>query len=130
MLKTGNKGFTLVEVMIATTVLALGAVMIYESFFRSLDLYNYCANYLSVAYVADEKIWEAQNNLSRLGPGAVMPGGQLRNNNKDFTWGLSYDLVEEDDKEQLYRISLVLSWQEGRKLSELTRVAYAKYAKE
>ena len=116
MLKIGNNcAFTLVEVMVASAVLSLGIVMVYEAFFISLDSFSYCNNFLNVASLADEKIWQAQDNLSRLGNLAqIESGGKFINRNKDFEWNLSYAPVDEASGLHTYRIDLSLSWQEGR----------------
>jgi len=118
---TGNKGFTLVEVMVATAVLSLGTVLIHEAFFISLDSINYCSNYLNVMPWMNEKLWEAQDNLGRYGTlGTTGTGGKFTSGNKDFNWILSYSL-----KDGLYKIAVSLSWREGRRRIWLTRDAYA-----
>jgi len=128
--RTGsNKGFTLIEVMMATAVLALGTVLIHEAFFISLDAFGYYFHYLNVAPWADEKIWDAQDELSRLGPQAkIEKEGEFVDRNKNFRWNLSYEPLEETHS--LYRIDLVLSWREGRRKADLSRSACAIYEKE
>lgn len=122
-LRTGNKGFTLVEVMLATCVLSLGAVLIYESFFSALESYNYCADYLEAAPWMGEKIWQAQDNLRRFGAYAPADNrGEFALGNKNFKWELSYRLINP----QLYQIDLTLFWQAGRRRKiKLSRSAYA-----
>ena len=126
MLKIGNdkRGFTLMEVMTATCVLSLGTVLIYESFFITLDSFNYYSNYLNVASWMDEKIWQAQDNLSRLGSSSqIDTRGEFINQNKNFRWNLSYNLISQN----LYQIDLTLSWQEGPRKVKLLRSTYAMY---
>lgn len=124
MLRIGSKGFTLMEVMVATAVLLLGIVFIYEAFFKSLSCISYCSNYLNVMTWADEKIWDAQNRLNQLGPQALVAGqGIFTRRNKDFSWDLSYGAIDEN----LYKIELALYWQEDRRDVRLTRGAYAIY---
>ncbi|MBI5416015.1 MAG: prepilin-type N-terminal cleavage/methylation domain-containing protein [Candidatus Omnitrophica bacterium] len=123
---TGNRrGFTLVEVMVATVILALGTVWISQSFFIVLNSYNYCARYLGVVAWANEKMWESQDNLRRFGPSAVMgSSGEFTQEKKNVAWFLSYTPVGEND---LYKIDLELSWKEGPRNSKLQRSAYAVY---
>jgi prepilin-type N-terminal cleavage/methylation domain-containing protein len=124
--RTGNKGFTLIEIMAATAVLSLGIVLVYEAFFVSLDALGYCHSYLQVASQLDEKIWSAQDNLQRLGASArIESGGSFENNHKAFNWNLSYYLI--DEAENLYRIDSEMLWQEGKKNVSLSRNAYALY---
>jgi prepilin-type N-terminal cleavage/methylation domain-containing protein len=129
MLRTGNKGFTFVEVMVATAVLALVTVLIYESLFASLNLFNYYTDYLNLTPWADEKIWQAQDNLRRLGPSAQLDGGgEFVAANKRFNWNLSYGLL--DEAQGLYKIDLAIFLKRGERRLKLIRAAYAKYEKE
>jgi len=128
MLRIGNKAFTLVEVMVTTAVLSLGTVFIYESLFSSLDAFDYYINYLNVVSWADEKIWQAQDELSRLGPLAqIETSGSFVNRDRDFMWGLAYNTIDESPHICLYRIGLTLSWQQGHRRARLLRNAYAIY---
>lgn len=112
------------EVMVATCVLSLGTVLIYESFFITLDSFNYYSNYLDVASWMDEKIWQVQDNLSHLGSsGEVETTGEFANRNKNFRWNLSYNLISQN----LYQIDLTLSWEEGQRKIKLLRSTYAMY---
>ncbi len=128
-LKIGNRGINLIEVMAATAVLSLGVVLVYEAFFTSLNSFNYCSNYLSVAPWADEQIWEAQDRLSRTGPSDdIDKEGEFKKRSKTFKWTVSHNLVE--GAEELYKIDLMLSWQEGQRKVRMSRVAYAIYEEE
>jgi prepilin-type N-terminal cleavage/methylation domain-containing protein len=121
-----NRGFTLIEAMVATVILSLGTVFIFESFFISLNTYQYCADYLKVASWADNKLWEIQSSLSSLGPSAsLQTSGRFSQLNKDYTWSVGYGSV--DVTGILYRIDRVLSWQEGMRQVKLKRSAYARY---
>jgi prepilin-type N-terminal cleavage/methylation domain-containing protein len=121
-----EKGFTLLEIMVATAVLSLGIVLIYQAFFISLNSFKYYNNYLKVSSWLNEKIWEAQDNLFRLGPLAqIDSSGSLKVDNNNFYWSLSYGLI--DEPQNLYKIDLVFFWQEGKRRVNLTRNAYALY---
>jgi prepilin-type N-terminal cleavage/methylation domain-containing protein len=122
-------GFTLLEVMIATAVLALGSVMIHEAFLTSLDAFSYYSYYLEVSPWMEEKIWQSEESLASLGEEAVIgAGGELEIKKKVFNWSLSYELI--DGAQYLYKLGLVVSWQEGQRTRRLQRFAYALYEKE
>jgi len=126
--KSRNKGFTLLEIMVATAVLSLGLVMIYQAFFISLNAFKYYSNYLKVSSWLDEKLWEAEDDLFRLGPLAqINPSGSLKVDNNNFYWNLSYGLI--DEPQNLYKVDLALFWQEGKRRVNLTRNAYVLYKK-
>lgn len=115
--------------MITTAVLALITVLIYESFFITLDAFYYCYDYLNIAPFANEKLWQAQNELTRFG--FVSPleraSGELVVRNKNFRWERSDYMIDEASPFILYKAGVTISWQEGRKNRTLSRSAYALY---
>jgi prepilin-type N-terminal cleavage/methylation domain-containing protein len=133
MLRIGiKKAFTLIEVMAAACVLALGTVLIYEAYFICLDGYNYYSNYLNVAAFADEKIWEAQDSLTHF---ASLQGleskGEFTYGSRRFIWDLSYELLDKMGQEcQLFKVDLKLSWREGKRVSGISRSTYALYERQ
>lgn len=124
-----KQGFTLIEVMVATVILAVGTMYLSHSFFITLDSYNYCARYLRVLPWADEKVWEAQESLRRFGPAAVITNaGSFTERGKDFSWYLAYAPAGPDDS--LYKIDFEVSWQEGNRKARIQRSTYARYEKQ
>ena len=130
MSKTGNRkqGFTLIEVMVATAVLAFSLVLIYQAFFISLDSYNYCSNFLDVVSWADEKIWQSQDSIGRLGSIAGQAEGSFESKSRKFDWRIDEDIAGQNTT--LHKINLVLSWKEGKRDMQLSRTAYAIYEKQ
>jgi len=132
MSRIGNKNraaFTLIEIMVTTVVFSLSAVLIYETYFRSLDLLNYCYNYLNAISWVDDKMVQAQNELTRFNVLRDTPAsGDVTIDKKNFSWKLSYDPV--GGMTSLYRIDSKLSWREGSKDVAISRAAYAIYEEE
>ena len=121
-------GFTLVEVMAAAAVLSLGAVLLYQAFFSSLDTFAYCADYLRVGPFVNEKVWEMQDEIIRKGDSAsINTSGEFLVSSKAFPWTAAYDCI--DAKYGLYRIELSVSWRKGQKDVRFSRIAYANYKK-
>lgn len=122
--KKSRAGFTLIEVMVTASVLALGAALIYQSFFIALDSFNYYSTLLKITPWMDEKIWQAQNDLKHSGAGAVETGsGQFEVDNKSVNWSLACNSA--DQTESLYRLDLTLVWPQGSRQVKLSRAAYA-----
>ncbi|MBN1872380.1 MAG: prepilin-type N-terminal cleavage/methylation domain-containing protein [Candidatus Omnitrophica bacterium] len=127
----GLEGFTLVEVMVATMILALGAALIYESFFRSADAHGYAQAYFSVSPWLEEKIWRTQDSIERYGTSApIATEGKASIGNKEYEWEMTYGLAGENDEQQIYDIELILFLQYGENVRELSRYASAIYEKE
>ena len=122
-----SKGFTLIEAMAATAVLGLGLALIFQGLFTSLDAYGYYADYLSVLPRADQKLYEAQEMINRLGPQASLDtaGEWVNRRDKRFKWGLSSSLLDKEGG--LYKLNLRVSWNEGKRKASLQREAYALY---
>jgi len=125
-LKIGNKGFSLMEVMVTTVVLSLGTVLIYGAFFTSLDAFSRYTNYIKLIPWMDEQLWRAQDDLSKFGASAqIQTAGEFQKSGKSFNWGLNYSLIDDG----LYKIDLDLYWQQGQRKAGLSRSAYAQYKK-
>ena len=118
--------------MIATIILAVGTTFLSRSFFITLDSYNYCSRYLQVMSWADEKVWEAQESLSRLGAAAPLNNaGSFTERGRDFKWYLAYSplAAEGSQKQKLYKVDFEMSWQEGTRKARIQRSTYARHEK-
>lgn len=124
-----KKGFTLMELMTAAVVVAIGAILIYECFFRSLDLFNYCYDYLGVVSWVDEKIWKARDDIIRTGTlSEPETAGTFKIKNKNFGWNLYCSPA--GDIKDLYRLNLSLFWKEGSRPAVISRNVFARYERE
>lgn len=126
MLKTGNKSFTLIEILISAVVLSVGTILIYESFFKLIDVFSYYRDYLEIHSLAENKIWEAQEYTSRNGPEAeVYYEGTFSGSSRDFLWKLQAVKESAGSMLSLYKINLNIEWNYGQKKKQLFRQAYA-----
>ncbi|MDD4940282.1 MAG: prepilin-type N-terminal cleavage/methylation domain-containing protein [Candidatus Omnitrophica bacterium] len=121
-----NKGFTLIEVLVTTAVLAFGIVSVFQALFMIMGAFGYISHYLAVIPSVDEKVWQAQDAVMRLGPKAgLAPQGVFDIGAKQYDWALSARLA--DPAAGLYRIDLVTQWRDGRKSHQLVRSAQVIY---
>ena len=124
-----RRGFTLVEILVAVSILSMGIVAIFQTFFVNIDLLSHYKDYLNVMPWVDEKIWEAQNQLTRygsLGP-QMRTSGTLIVGVDKYPWNLNYKLKER--KKLLFQVSFYISRERQNQTREfhIERTAYAYY---
>lgn len=121
-----QRGFTLIEVMVATAVLAFGVVLVFEAFFVTINSEVVYERYLQAFGWMDETLWQAQDALMRQGPAAVIDDrGEVVLDGRRFLWQLTKHEV--DAQAGLYRAELELSWQQGRRNQRLLRTGSVFY---
>ena len=114
-----KSGFTLVEVMVATVVLVVGVVVIFESFLLSLDALSVFNSRLNAQWFFNEKAWHIQNELDAP-KGVFLPttdNGLIKLGKKEYYWTSNMQLV--DPLQELYLINLGLNWNQGNKKTEV-----------
>ena len=117
MLRTGkrlNSGFSLMEVMVAVSILALGTVVIHQTFLRSATYIGRYAKELRASLWLHEQSWQVQEKkiYSEENDEAAAEGA-------DGT--VKVDMPGEKD---LYRVLLSMEWPEGQGLSGLSKEIY------
>ncbi len=114
----------MIEVMVGLAVLSFGIVVIFETFFLSLNTYTSYLNYLKTQNWLNEKIWDMQDRLNHSALITMSTdSGQVQVNNKDLPWSMSVGVVDWD--ESLIEMNINLSWQEGGRTVTSARHAYA-----
>ena len=123
MMKKRAKGFTLMEVMVATAVLSLGSLFIYQSFFSVLRAFDYCSGYIAGANFLQEKLWEGTESIRHGGALGAETEGEFTVGARNFTW--STDLAKVNDR--LYEVDVAVRWRSGKQQNEVSRSTYALY---
>lgn len=129
--KTGIKGFSLIEVMVASCILALGSLLLYQSFFVILDTLDYCSNLISASLEAEELLNDSIVILGHSSePPRLLESGRLQTlSTRSGNWKLSYALVDSVKKKEasylLYRILLETNWKQARRQAGLSLTNYA-----
>jgi prepilin-type N-terminal cleavage/methylation domain-containing protein len=125
--KRSREGFTLVEVMLAVAILALGTLVIQEGYLRSADLFGRYKNTLRAQIWAGEKMWEALDGAVHADPPVTGTSeGEFVSGGKRFRWRLEVEPLGT----LLYALRLRTEWQEGGRTVALLRETYASKPKE
>ena len=112
--KTGTRGFTLIEVMVTVSILALGTILIQQGLLRSAALLNHYSNILVAERWEHEKFWELREGFfytQSIGAADANSQGSFAELNRDFRWRATVEPVG-----KTYRMNLEMEWLEGNKL--------------
>lgn len=128
MSRTGNKGFTFVEAMVASAVLALGVIFVFEGITLALNSFEYYAVYSRIAPWLDEQVWLAQDAVSRTGGlDTLQKQGEVELGGRRVTWLLSQQAI--DTEQGLYQVDVEVFWKSGKKDYRFLRSVFARYGK-
>jgi len=113
MSKSKNKGFTLLEVMLAVAVLSLGLVMVVRSFATSLRAIKISHNFLVANLLLEERIWHKLEEERRTG--GIIPDeeqGEFAPPFEDFGYKISFE--KQEDLPSLYKSTFEVFWQQRK----------------
>lgn len=108
MSRTGNKdAFSLLEVLVASVLLTLGAVFLFPSFFMASDALGIAHDQLVVQPWADDKLWDDAQALAQAGVDVpVFDTGEVVLAGKTYTWERSLEQVDPG----LFALALTVRW--------------------
>lgn len=111
-----QRGFSLIEVLVAFVLLSFSLAVILQIFSGSLRNVAAARNYTNAMVLADAK-------LSSLGSELPIETGEVTGEDGDFVWRLSItpyvypdESPEQDSQQtdqQLFEVSISVSWQQG-----------------
>ena len=115
-----NKGFTLMEVLVAVVILGVSLSLIVSLFGGGLRLVKSTENYSRALVLAREKLSErlSLKGESSLDESPGRAGG--------YEWGFSVlplevsEASEEEGSSGLYRIEVRVTWKEGARVKEVS----------
>tara|TARA_Y100000389_G_C17469308_1_gene528779 strand:+ start:7040 stop:7480 length:441 start_codon:yes stop_codon:yes gene_type:complete len=104
MLRTINKGFTLLEVMVALAIVALSLMAVTSSIVQMIDSANIMRDRTYATWIAQNIITEYR--LALLTPEVGDSNGEVLFMNRDWSWRA---VVENSGVNNLYRINVEVS---------------------
>jgi len=121
MLRIGNKGFTLIEIMFAVVILFFGLVLVLRSFATALEGMKRSGNVKAASHLLEEKMEEIKEKAREEG-GIVKGTSSGEFDNTDCKWGLS--VKQSDVDEDLNEAELEILWTEGKNKRSLFATTY------
>jgi general secretion pathway protein I len=116
--KTTSRGFTLLEVMIAISILAIAMVVILGLRNRAIDLNGYARGLTTASLLAESKMseWELKGFPD---PGETT--GDFGKDNPDFNWRVTVTPTPFDD---LRELKVTVTWKRGVRDETLDLTTY------
>lgn len=114
MLTSKNKGFLLLEVMLAVAILSLGLVLVLRSYLGSLRATKVAHNLLVANLLLEEKIWQKeQEKASPEGLTLMQEQDSFDSPFANFSYKISFS--QEPDLPILYKSSYEVFWQQRQR---------------
>ena len=120
--KTRERGFTLIEVMIAVTVLSVTLVVIQAGFLQSASLLSRVSRTLDAQQWAEEKMWQVKEDLfyaDEPSPGEGL--GAFRASGKEYSWTAEARPLSLPDE---YAVNVRVNWLDSGRPVETQRELY------
>lgn len=123
---SGRLGFTLVEMMVAVSILGIGIVLISRSFLNSISVLDTLQNRIGAVYFLGYKMSDLEEeSLENNGvkTGETQEEADLGSRKADFKKEITAIDIEEM-KDDLNKVKLSLYWTEGNRQKDETLVTY------
>lgn len=119
--KKEPRGFSLIEVLITVSLLALATVFITQANLLSGAVYGRYANRLEVQNWAAQKIWETKESILNADIPDVSPAqGTVEGKTRSYQWQTAIE-EQKEKLTELYFIRLEVLWREGGQENRLDR---------
>lgn len=119
---TGSKGFTLLEVLLAVAIFALGAAVIFPVFLKSTNMLSITAHRFQAELFMDNWLNETQQALKLQRASLNGSRGQYQKDNQIYHY--STDVQPMFEGSPLYRVQISVEWSDFRK-NKIGKTLYA-----
>jgi len=113
--KLNQRGFTLIEVMVAGTILAISLIVIINLFSKSLQSNVDIRNYTIGLILAQSKMAEIKSGLE------TELEGNFENGDVEYNWSINTKETQFEGIEEIY---LQVSWKGKRKEKRIELIGY------
>ncbi len=108
-MSTKNKGFSLLELIIAVGILAAGIVVVLQAFSFSARITGLSGDIVNAVFLAEDKIQELEFNLSQKSIDLDKELTKTGVENDKFNW--EYQLLDLKPDLNLYKLNFQISWE-------------------
>jgi prepilin-type N-terminal cleavage/methylation domain-containing protein len=120
-----KKGFTLIELVMAVSILSIGVVLVLRSFLSSSGALNVIGDRLSAIEILEGKVSALKEDAFAGALKEANTNDQVDLNNRKASYNLQINKLNSDDKEtNIKEVRLGLSWQEDNKGQEEILATY------
>ncbi len=123
MFRLKNKGFLLLEVMLAVTILSVGMALVLRSYVSALNAVKISQDFFAAGLLLEEKLWQKEEEKSD----SQEPSVAGEQGNFSTPWDRFSYLIEfekEEDTPDLYKTNSSVSWQNKKKTHSILCVSY------
>ncbi len=127
-----NKGFTLVEVLTAVTVLAVGLVLVVQAMGRTQQAVRLSENLTAASHIAEEQITRLKLADRERGKPGYGEDGKQEYLGREFSWASSvepFTRADVHEEDQISQISAEVKWQEAGVEKNLRAVSLVTHRK-
>ena len=119
-----ESGFTLIEIMMTSVIMALGTLLLHDSFLKFAELYGRYTDGIRVESWVNDQLWQAREAIV-YAPGEagnVSGSGTVVIGSRSFDWTRQGKLLS---GRGFYSIQMNVSWLEGNRPTSTSREIYA-----
>ncbi len=118
----GSGGIILMEVLLATLLLGVGLVALYQPLLSAISVLGYMDDRMEANYLVSGEIWSLQDRVRKT--------GRLRESGRDVALGAnrvyeySFSTRPVGNSISLFETEIIISWVNGGRTKNLTRTFY------
>ena len=121
---TGNKGFTLLEILLTVSILVFGVTQIFLIFTESGSAVRHIGNRLTAGLMMENEAWEVRELIDDETLMGDRVYGKVRDGIPEIKMAVKLSKLKGFDR--LFKLETKTAWAEGRRNVALTRVRYVK----
>lgn len=118
-----ERGFLLLEVMLAVTILSVGMALVLRSYVSALSAVKISQDFFAAGLLLEEKLWQKEEEKAgEKEPSVTAEQGNFPAPWDRFSYAVEYE--QEEDAPELYKTRSAVSWQSKKKAHSILCAGY------